>query len=245
MLWGMVKKKDLLESLELAPWRVLAIVAHPDDLEYGAAAAVAKWTSEGAEVVYLIASRGEAGIDGMEPEEAALVRSAEQVASAQVVGVKIVDFLDVPDGIIEESLSLRRAIVNDIRRFRPDVVLLFNHRETWAKGILNTADHRALGRAALDAINDASNRWVFREAGEPHRVSTAVVAGSPEATHGIDVSDFVDIAVSSLAAHEQYLAGLGDHPMADANLVRTMLQETAKRLPESKAAVAVEVFHFD
>jgi LmbE family N-acetylglucosaminyl deacetylase len=240
----MVKKKDQLEPLELVPWRVLAIVAHPDDLEYGAAAAVAKWTSEGVEVVYLIASRGEAGIDDMEPEEAALVRSGEQHAAAEVVGVKVVDFLDVHDGIIQESIPLRRAMVRDIRRFRPDIVLLFNHRETWAKGVLNSADHRAVGQAALDAIQDAANRWVFRDVGEPHQVQTALVAGSPEATHGIDVSEFVNAAVKSLAAHKEYLEGLGDHPMADPLFVKKSLQETAKRLPGSKAAVAVEVFNF-
>jgi LmbE family N-acetylglucosaminyl deacetylase len=240
----MVKKKDLLEPLELEPWRVLAIVAHPDDLEYGAAAAVAKWTAEGAEVVYLIASRGEAGIDGMQPSDAGMVRSAEQHASAAVVGVTTVDFLDVDDGVIEANVALRRKIATDIRRFRPDIVLLFNHRETWAPGVLNSADHRAVGQAALDAIADAANRWVFRERGEPHKVSTALVANSPLATHGIDVSDYVDLAVQSLAEHKQYLEGLGDHPMADPEFVAKMLKETAKRLPDAKAAVAVEVFHF-
>jgi LmbE family N-acetylglucosaminyl deacetylase len=240
----MVKKKDQLEPLDLDPWRVMAIVAHPDDMEYGPAAAVAKWVTEGAEVIYLIASRGEAGMADVEPEQAALIRSAEQAASASLVGVDYVDFLDVHDGIIEHNVELRRKMVTDIRRFRPDIVLLMNHRETWAPGMLNSADHRNVGNAALDAIADAGNQWVFRERGKAHKVDIALVAGSPDATHGIDVTGFEAKAVASLAAHKQYLESLGDHPMADPKWVANQLKETAKRLPGSKAAIAVEVFRF-
>lgn len=240
----MVAKKDQLEKLDLDPWRVMAIAAHPDDIEYGASAAVAKWAGSGAEIIYLIASRGEAGMDDTEPDEAAMIRSAEQAAAAQIVGVEVVDFLDIDDGVIENNVPTRRAIARDIRRFRPDVVLLFNHRETWAPGSLNSADHRNLGQAALDAIGDAGNRWVFRDMGDPHKVDVALVVNSPLATHGLDVSGHENTAVKSLAAHEKYLASLGTHPMADPTIVRKMLHETAKRLPGSKAALAVEVFRF-
>jgi LmbE family N-acetylglucosaminyl deacetylase len=240
----MPKKKDQLEPLELDPWRILAIVAHPDDMEYGAAAAIAKWTASGAEAVYLVASRGEAGMDDVEPEDAALIRSAEQHAAATLVGVDMVDFIDVDDGIIEPSIPVRRAMTRAIRRFRPDVVLILNHRETWQDGALNSADHRAVGVAALDAIDAAANRWVFRDMGDPHKVDVALVANSPMATHGVDVSDYVSKAVASLAAHKQYLESLGDHPMADPKWVANSLKETGKRLTGSKAALAVEVFHF-
>src|SRR5690606_23695924 len=90
-----------------ADWsRALAVVAHPDDLEYGAAAAVADWTDGGREVVYLLASRGEAGIDTLPPEECAPVREREQRASAAVVGVRTVEFLDHRDGVIEYGIGL-------------------------------------------------------------------------------------------------------------------------------------------
>jgi LmbE family N-acetylglucosaminyl deacetylase len=240
----MAKKKDQLEPLEIEPERVMAIVAHPDDMEYGAAAAIAKWTTAGAVGAYLIATRGEAGIDDVDPEETALVRTAEQSASAKIVGVDVVDFLDVHDGIIQATPALRRAIVQDIRRFRPDTVITMNHRETWGPGILNSADHRALGQAVLDAVMDAANRWIFRDVGDPHRTARVLVAGSPQSTHGIDVSVFVDVAVESLAAHEEYLAALGDHPMADPKWLREMLTATGTRLTGADAAVAVEVFTF-
>src|SRR3954463_45410 len=90
--------------------RAVAIVAHPDDLEYGAAGAIAGWTAAGKQVAYVLATRGEAGIDGMDPAKTAAVREAEQYAGAAVVGVTSVEFLDHPDGFIEHGLPLRRDL---------------------------------------------------------------------------------------------------------------------------------------
>ena len=226
--------------------RVLAVVAHPDDLEYGAAAAVALWTDAGHEVVYLLATRGEAGIDGMTPEEAGPLREAEEVASAAVVGVRVVEFLDHQDGVVEHGLPLRRDVASAIRRHRPDTVLLFNHRETWAPGVLNSPDHRATGAAALDAIGDAGNRWIFPGVGgDPHSAKRALVFGSPAATHAIDVTSVMDRAVASLAEHRAYLEGLGaEHPMGDPESVRVFLEQTGQRFRGEGAAVSFELFSF-
>jgi LmbE family N-acetylglucosaminyl deacetylase len=225
------------------PGTVLAIVAHPDDLEYGAAAAVAKWTAAGHRVEYLLVTRGEAGIDAMEPAEAAPVREREQRASAAIVGVDHVAFLDYPDGTIEYGLRLRRDLTAAIRSCRPDTLLLFNHREGWGfPGSRNSPDHRAVGEAALDAAGDAGNRWIFPELGPaPHSVARCLVAGSPQAAHAIDVTGFLDLAVASLTAHAAYLQGLGDHRMADPEFVRAMCEQTGESAHVA-AAVAVEVF---
>lgn len=232
-----------LELWDEDPGSVLAIVAHPDDLEYGAAAAVAKWTTAGARVSYLLVSKGEAGIDGMRPEQSARVRDEEQRASAAIVGVDAVDFLDYPDGTIQYGLELRRDLARVIREQRPNTLLLFNHRDNWGfAGSRNSADHRAVGEAALDAVADAGNRWIFPDdGGEPHSAKRSLVAGSPQAEHAIDVTGFLDLAVQSLAAHAAYLEGLGDHPMADPEFVRAMCEQTGERAGVT-AAVAVEVF---
>src|SRR5438105_15706840 len=108
-----------LLPLDIQVGRVLAVVAHPDDLEYGAAAAVAAWTDAGQEVVYVLATRGEAGIDGMEPAAAGAAREAEERDSAALVGVHEVEFLDHHDGVIEYGVPLRRDIAAAIRRHRP------------------------------------------------------------------------------------------------------------------------------
>ena len=191
--------------------RALAVVAHPDDLEYGAAAAIARWTHQGKWVGYVLATSGEAGIDALAPAESARVRQAEQRRSAAVVGVRTVEFLAHPDGLVEASIALRRDLAVAIRRHRPDVVVSINYRDHWPGGF-NHADHRVVGIALLDAVRDAANRWVFAGAGrEPWAgVRFAVFGGSSEATHFVDVTPTIDRGVASLREHAQYLEHLGE-----------------------------------
>ncbi len=197
----------------------LAIVAHPDDLEYGTAAAVARWTAQGKRIVYCLATSGEAGIDGMSPEQAGPLREQEERAGAAEVGVTEVEFLGHPDGVLEYGLPLRRDIARSVRRHRPDVIITNNYAERWGSGGLNQADHIALGRAVIDGVRDAGNRWVFRElideGFEPWKTGTVLVGASEQAAHGVDVTDSFARGVASLEAHAAYLAGLGEHAMAD------------------------------
>src|SRR5688572_18160223 len=106
---------DKLEHLPEDWERALAIVAHPDDLEYGASSAVARWTAAGKQVVYVLATRGEAGINAWSPERVAPVREAEERESARLVGVETVEFLDYRDGMVEYGLPLRRDLARAIR----------------------------------------------------------------------------------------------------------------------------------
>lgn len=214
--------------------RALAVVAHPDDMEYGASAAVAAWTDEGREVTYVLATRGEAGVDGIEPERAAPLREREQRASAAVVGVDTVEFLDHADGMIEYGLVLRRDIAVAIRRHRPELVVMINHHDTWPGGWLNMADHRAVGLATLDAVRDAANRWVFRdlldEGLQPWPgVRWVAVAASPLSTHAVDITGTIDRAVASLREHRTYLEGLGDAAGNPDDFLRAAATETGQR----------------
>lgn len=194
-------------------WDVaVAIVAHPDDLEYGPASAVARWTSQGKSVVYVVASHGEAGLDAMPPDKAAALREREQRDSAAVVGVNEVVFLDHADGCIEYGLALRRDMASALRRYRPDIVVITNFDLTWGDGEVNHADHRAVGLAALDACRDAANRWMFPELGAPwHGVEAVYVAGSPTPSHFVDVAEHLEIGIASLREHKVYIEGLGRH----------------------------------
>lgn len=206
--------------------RALAVVAHPDDLEYGASGAIARWTEDGRSVAYLLVSRGEAGIDTMDPAQAGPLRVREQLDSAAIVGVDQVEFLDHPDGVIEQTLALRRDIAAAIRKYRPELVITNNHRETWPGGGLNMADHRNVGAATVDAVRDAANRWVFREliddGLEPWSgVRWVALPASPKATHAVDITATFDRAVTSLRAHATYLAALsGDMAEPDVFLRR-------------------------
>ncbi|MCA0435246.1 MAG: PIG-L family deacetylase [Austwickia sp.] len=198
--------------------RVLVVVAHPDDIEYGAAAAVARWRAADIEVSYLLATYGEAGIDTMDPAEAAPVRAQEERDGAAEVGVEVVHFLDHRDGVVEYGLELRRDIAWVIRRERPDLVVSLTHRERFAGGGTNQADHIAVGRAALDACRDPGNRWLFpellAEELEPWGgVRRIAYANPPQATHAVDVTEHVAAAIASLECHAQYLQALGpDYP---------------------------------
>ena len=199
--------------------RALVIMAHPDDPEYGAAAAVAQWTAAGKEVSYLLATRGEAGIAGLPPSEAGPLRTAEQTRACAHVGVSRLDFLDLPDGRLEEGIALRRTLAREIRRRRPDLVVTLNHRDTWRPGAWNSADHRALGRSVLDAVGDAANDWIFPELRQEglglHKVRwVAVVSTQPSHIQSVDESS-IEAAVASLAEHARYLAALSDTPVAE------------------------------
>jgi LmbE family N-acetylglucosaminyl deacetylase len=204
------------ERLEAFPddWeRALAVVAHPDDLEYGAASAVARWTRAGKQVTYLLVTHGEAGIDGRPPAEVGPARVAEEHASAAVVGVDTVEFLDgYADGLVEPGVALRRDLAAAIRRHRPDVLVSINYRDFWGPGSpMNHVDHRVVGVALLDAARDAANRWLFTDAGEAWSgTRLAAFGGSPEPTHAVDVTGFLDLGIASLAEHRLYLEGLGD-----------------------------------
>ncbi|MFF0445338.1 PIG-L deacetylase family protein [Streptomyces sp. NPDC004609] len=207
-------KSDQLRPMPDDWRRALAVVAHPDDLEYGCAAAIAGWTDGGREIAYLLATRGEAGIDTVAPAECAPLREREQRASAAVVGVSTVEFLDHSDGVVEYGTALRRDIAAAVRRHRPELVITLNHRDTWGGTVWNTPDHRAVGLAALDAAADAGNRWIFPEliseqGLEPwNGVRWVAVAGSSTPTHAVDAAAGLERSVRSLLEHRTYIEAL-------------------------------------
>lgn len=194
--------------------RALCVVAHPDDLEFGGAAAVARWTGQGKAVGYAMVTSGEAGIDALSPEECRVVREAEQIESGRIVGVDVVEFLGQPDGVLEYGVALRKVICAAVRRHQPEIVITNNFRGSWGGRSLNQADHIAVGLATLDAVRDAGNRWVFHDqiaqGLQPWGGVTQVwAAGSPDSRHAVDITATFDLGVESLEAHRAYIDGLG------------------------------------
>jgi LmbE family N-acetylglucosaminyl deacetylase len=183
--------------------RCLVLVAHPDDPEYGMSAAVARWTAEGRHVVYVLASSGEAGIEGMAPEVAGPLREEEQRRSSAIVGVHDVEFLGFPDSRITDGPELRDAVADAIRRHRPDVVVSLYSGPEWAPGAPNQSDHMEFG-AAVGTVFDDLAAAAGVESGEarPH----FWFESSPRPTHYVDVDGFVEAAVDALAQHSEYLS---------------------------------------
>ena len=181
----------------------MVLVPHPDDPEYGVAAAVAKWTAAGKTVRYALACRGEVGIEGMPAEEAGPLREIEQRRSAAIVGVDHVEFWEFPDSQIFNCEELRAKIAETIEELTPDVVLTLYSGPEWAPGAPNQRDHIEFSNAVAEAIDSLERPppWFF-ECG-------------PNATHGECVDGFVELAVESLSAHDVYLSVLDpDTPVA-------------------------------
>ena len=219
--------------------RVLLVVAHPDDPEYGLSAAVSSWTRRGIAVSYLLMTSGEAGMQSP-PEEVGPLRAGEQRAACDEVGVDDLVILDFPDGVLEYGLDLRRAIARRVREVRPDVVVTttWDVETTWG---LNQADHRAVGLACLDATRDADNTWVFpelaRDVDLPKWGPRWLLVSGAEPTHAIEVDQVdVDAAVRSLEAHREYLAQLPNHP-APNQMIPDLLAEGGKAAGVEHAVV--------
>jgi LmbE family N-acetylglucosaminyl deacetylase len=186
-------------------WRTaVVLVPHPDDPEYGCAAAVAKWTSAGKTVRYVFACRGEAGIAGMPPDETGRVREAEQRRAAAIVGVRDLVFWDFPDSRIRNGPQLREKIADVLAELKPEVALTIYGGPEWAPGAPNQPDHMEFAAAVVAAYDSMTDppRWLF--------------SNGPGATHIETVDGFIDVAVESLAAHEKYLSILDpDTPVVE------------------------------
>jgi LmbE family N-acetylglucosaminyl deacetylase len=209
-------------------WRTaLVLVPHPDDPEYGIGAAVAKWTAAGRTVHYALASRGEAGIAGMPPDEAGPLREREQRRAAAIVGVAEPAFWDFPDSHIRDTPELRRRIVETIEALDPDVVVTIYSGPEWAPGAPNQSDHIEFATAvaaAYDSMTDPPE-WLFEN--------------GPDGTHGETVDGFLDLAVESLAAHERYLHVL-DPEVPVREQARRQVAETTAQRPEFGGRPTVE-----
>ncbi|MBW3612284.1 MAG: PIG-L family deacetylase [Chloroflexi bacterium] len=200
------------------PERVLAVAAHPDDIEFGAAGTVARWVAEGASVRYLLATRGDKGSDDPDADLEALrvLRQREQREAAEEIGVEGVDFLDEPDGQVEPSLRLRERITFAIRSFRPEIVMthdptvLFVNNE-W----VNHPDHRAVGQVTVDAVfptaRDPLNFREHLEAGlEPWKVAELYLWSTNEANQLVDIGATLELKIAALARHASQFRAFED-----------------------------------
>lgn len=205
-----------ITHIDSSNWRrVLVVVAHPDDAEYGLSAAVHSWVKAGIEVSYLLLTTGEAGMQRA-PEIVGPLRAREQEEACAIVGATDLMILDHPDGLLEYGVPLRRDIARRIRQVQPDVVVGWNFDVEAPWGI-DHSDHRATGMATLDSVRDAGNQWLFREqieeGLEPCTVKLLLVVGSTQPSHAVVLTaEDEAAAVASLECHREYLADLSDHP---------------------------------
>jgi LmbE family N-acetylglucosaminyl deacetylase len=215
------------------PQKALLIAAHPDDIEFVMAGTAAKWRRLGSEVRYVLVTSGDAGSrdPSFSRPELARIREAEQRAAAGVAGVDDVVFLGYPDGELMLTLDLRRSIVREVRRYKPDAVLCFDPTRVFSGDrYINHPDHRAAAQAALDAVAPgAAMPNVFadlRDEGlEPHAVREVYVSGGQNGTTYIDISDTIELKLEALRQHASQFPD-GRDP---GEMVRAWAAETGKR----------------
>jgi LmbE family N-acetylglucosaminyl deacetylase len=198
--------------------RILAVMAHPDDADFGAAGTIARWTDEGIEVTYCLVTDGDAG--GFDRSVARadipVIRRTEQRNAAKAVGVEDVRFLGYPDGRLELTLDLRRDISRVIRQVRPQRVLTQSPERNWARIQASHPDHLTTGEAALRAIYpDSRNPFAFPElladeGLEPWEVAEVWVMAHPLPNHHVDVTDTFDRKIAALRAHVSQTAHMDD-----------------------------------
>jgi LmbE family N-acetylglucosaminyl deacetylase len=227
--------------------RVLAVFAHPDDVDFGAGGTVARWVAEGLEVAYVIITRGDAGgFDNTPREEMPALRESEQRAAAAALGVKQVTFLDgYHDGVLTSSIELRHDITREIRRFRPDRILTSSPLRRWDRMAgPSHPDHLAAGEATTCAIYpDARNPFTFTDliadGLEPWVVREVWYNGGPAPDHPIDVTDYVESKFAALAAHVTQTSHTDVRPFVTDRLAQTA---AAAGLPGGRLAEAFSVF---
>ena len=202
------------------PERVLVVVAHPDDPEFGAAGTVALWASRGAQVTYVIVTDGSKGSaeKEMTREKLVALREAEQRKAAEAVGVSEVVFLRLTDGEIENNDTLRELLVRQIRSYKPDVLVTHDPTSRIVGGsYLNHRDHRTVGDAALDATfplaRDRLNYPEHEQEGlDPHKVLDVFLIFSDQPNYWVDISSTIELKINALQAHKSQIADLDELP---------------------------------
>jgi LmbE family N-acetylglucosaminyl deacetylase len=227
--------------------RVLAITAHPDDIDFGASATLAKWSDMGIEVYLCVITDGDAG--GFDPDvprsEIPGIRHAEQQAAAAEWGAKEVFFLGYRDGELTVSHELRRDISRVIRQVRPRRVLVHSPERNWDRIYASHPDHLAAGEAGLEAVYpDARNPFAHTsllndEGLEAWTVEEVWVMSGPQPNHAVDVTDTLPRKISALRKHVSQTAHMDDLE----TLIGDWGRMWAERfdLPEGRVAEAYQV----
>lgn len=194
---------------------VIVVMPHPDDVESRMGGTVARWTREGKEVIYVVCTNGDKGTSdpNMQPEELAKVREQEQLAAAEMLGVREVIFLRHPDQSLEDTPEFRKEIVRLIRTYRPDTVAVVDSYGRY----IDHRDHRIAARVTLDAIfpyagSTHSYPDLLKEGLQPHRVKEVLICGSRDPNHYIDITDTIEVKIAALRCHKSQV---GDGPRAE------------------------------
>src|SRR5262249_1953464 len=223
------------------PIRALVVAAHPDDPEFACGGTAARWVDEGKEVYYLVCTKGHKGSSEpeMTSERLVQIREKEQREAGAVIGAREVNFLEFIDGELAPTLEFRKAIVREIRRLQPQIVLTHDPTVVYSKNGINHPDHRAVGTATLDAIfPTARDRLNFpeqeREGLGPHKVKEIYLWGAVNPNEWVDISSALDRKVEALRCHVSQIG--------NAENLADRMRERAKQVGEPQGVPFAEAF---
>lgn len=220
--------------------RVLVVVAHPDDAEFGCGGTVAKWVKEGREIAYVILTNGDKGSADrrMTSERLVKIRAEEQLTAARTLGVEQVELLGYPDGELEDTREVRRAVTAQIRRFRPDLIVTQNPART-SNFYASHRDHRTAGSIALDCVyplarDHLSFPELVAQGLEPHKLHEVYLMGAENPEVVVDISDTMELKLKALACHTSQ--------MGDFSQVEAWVRERAAHVGKPKGYTYAEAF---
>jgi LmbE family N-acetylglucosaminyl deacetylase len=195
-----------------SPKNILVLLAHPDDPEFFCGATLAKWAREGHHITYVLLTCGDKGFNpttqpDMTPEKLCAIRHEEQYAAAKVIGAKAVHIMTNPDGYLVPDLNLRRDVVREIRRHKPDILVTCDPQTLFATYGINHPDHRAAGQVVLDAVFPAAGNLVYfpellEEGFQPHQPKEVWCSLTMQPNTTVDVNETWDIKLQAILEHK-------------------------------------------
>lgn len=202
------------------PQKAMVIMAHPDDPEFSSGGMIALWARSGAEITYLILTSGNKGSDdpAMTPQRLAELRQEEQNAAANTLGVKRVIIMGENDGELISTLEIRKKVVQEIRRYQPDAVIVPDpSRYFFQNTYINHPDHRAAGEIALGALFPATGNRMYHsellnQGLEPHTVPHIFLANPNEVTLWVDITEVLDLKIQAILCHQSQIKDVAGLP---------------------------------
>lgn len=216
---------------------IMVIAPHPDDAESRVAGSVAYWVRQGKGVVYVVCTNGDKGSSdaGMKPEDLARIREEEQLAAANLLGVREVVFLRYPDQALEDTPEFRERIVKLIRMYKPGTVVTIDPYQTY----LTHRDHRIAGQVTLDATVFARGMPAGPDSVEPglqpHSVRELLLCGSRELNYRINITETFGVKMAALHCHKSQV---GDRPELEERL-----RQRARVMAEGEDYELAEAFN--
>ena len=224
----------------IKPSDIMVITPHPDDAEFGVAGTVRRWTSEGKSVIYVVCTNGDKGtVDpNIKPDQLALIREQEQLAAAELLGVREVVFLRHPDQTLEDTPEFRKELVRLIRMYKPETVVTADpyRRYIWHR------DHRITGQVTLDAIFPYARDLLsfpdlLEEGLQPHKVKEVLLWAAQEPNYRIDITATFATKLAALRCHKSQI---GDNPSAE---LEERLRNRHKMLAQGEDYELAEAFY--